>query len=210
MKKELQFQEEYVKSGDFDSGGLISLPAIKNKDSFHKLYKRLYLPVFYFACRFVNPEDAEEITADSFLKLWKSDLNYSILPRVKTWLQVCTRNACLDLIKSQNNRAAKLTDFAHLAIDTGSNQEYLIREDLLNRLHLEIEKLPRQCKRVFKMAYLEGRSSRQIAKDIGISENTVSNHRVKALKILKLALADCFLLFVLIYDMQSVFFAHPG
>jgi RNA polymerase sigma-70 factor (family 1) len=163
----------------------------RDKDLFNTVYEKLYLPVYYFACRFVDKEDAEDITANSFLKLWQSNVDYSILPKAKNWLQVCARNACLLLIRDQKKRVSDHKNLLYLFSERDeSDQEYLIREELLDRLNLEIEKLPPQRQRVFKMAYLEGKRSKQIAAVLHISENTISKHRVKALKFLRLALKD--------------------
>lgn len=176
------------------------------RDHFDDLFKKLYLPVFYFARTFVEFEDAEDITANSFLKLWRSDLDYSILPKVKTWLNVCTRNACLDLIKTKRFENVRHTDFAYLKKENEDQEiENQIKEELLDRLDFEIEKLPPQCKRVFKMAYLDGQTSREIAGILNISENTVSNHRVRAYQLLRIALKSYTNLLIVL----SFFFSYP-
>jgi RNA polymerase sigma-70 factor (ECF subfamily) len=57
--------------------------------------------------------------------------------------------------------------------------------------HLEhcVGQLPVRCREVFLMRKMNGLSQRQISERLGISENTVEKHMVKALKYLGLALA---------------------
>ena len=172
----------------------------KDKKLFKTIYEKLYLSVYYFACRFVSSEDAEDITAECFLKLWKSDLDYNVLPQVKNWLQVCARNSCLMQIRDQKKRMSDHKKFLYLFEEqSDSDQEYLIREELLERLMVSIEGLPSKCQLVFKMAYLEGQTSQYIADSLHLSISTVSNHRLKALKLLRLASRDFTWLFFLVF-----------
>jgi len=59
---------------------------------------------------------------------------------------------------------------------------------VLKAIHKEIEKLPRSCRQVFKMAYLEGLSNSQIAETLSINNQSVRNHKLRAIKILRMAL----------------------
>jgi RNA polymerase sigma factor (sigma-70 family) len=52
-------------------------------------------------------------------------------------------------------------------------------------LRNEIEKLPAQCKKVFKLSRFENFKYREIAKTLDISEKTVENHIGNALKVLR-------------------------
>jgi len=174
--------------------------------TFKTIYKKLYVSVFYFARRFVGPEDAEEITMDAFLKLWIARRECFILPLDKTFLQVCVRNACLDLLKKRKSISARQAGLEYHLVTAGledSGGEEM-REALVIRLYAEIEKLPKKCRQVFKMAYLEGQSSKKIAAFLGISENTVFNQRKKALRILRVAVSNYqwILAFALLFRFQ--------
>ncbi|WP_221625993.1 sigma-70 family RNA polymerase sigma factor [Pseudoxanthomonas sp. 3HH-4] len=52
-----------------------------------------------------------------------------------------------------------------------------------------IGQLPTKCRRVFLLRKMQGMPQRDIARELGISENTVEKHMVKALKYLAQALA---------------------
>jgi RNA polymerase sigma-70 factor (ECF subfamily) len=199
MEKDLQYIAVLGSPKVIDKEDRQNLTTSERKNLFNNLYRNLYLPIYHFAKTFVDSQDAEDITADSFLKLWRSDLDLTIIPKVKTWLNVCTRNACLDLLKKKKSVVANESVFARtLQIEETNEFETEIREILFKRLEAEIEKLPPQGKKVFKMAYLEGLSSKEIAITLQISENTVSNHRVRAFQLLRLALSSyTYLLLVL-------------
>src|SRR6516164_17310 len=66
-----------------------------DRGAFDQVYRELYPNVFYFACRFVDQEDAADITADAFLKLWNQKKDFASLQKIRIFLQVCVRNACI-------------------------------------------------------------------------------------------------------------------
>ncbi|MES1160647.1 MAG: sigma factor-like helix-turn-helix DNA-binding protein, partial [Bacteroidota bacterium] len=72
--------------------------------------------------------------------------------------------------------------------------EGVLKEDLkaevLKSIHKEIENLPRSCGNVFKMAYLEGMSNSEIAETLQINNQSVRNHKQRAIKLLRLALLN--------------------
>jgi RNA polymerase sigma-70 factor (ECF subfamily) len=59
-----------------------------------------------------------------------------------------------------------------------------------------LEKLPSRCREVFELSRFEGLKNREIAKNMVISEKTVENQMTKALRILKIELADYLLLLI--------------
>jgi len=70
--------------------------------------------------------------------------------------------------------------------------------ELLQRIYEEIEKLPKKCRQVFKLAYLDGLSNEEIAELLHINYQSVKNQKVRALKILRLALNKGFLAVILV------------
>lgn len=62
-----------------------------------------------------------------------------------------------------------------------------------------IERLPNECRKVFKLSYIEGMEICKVAETLHISENTVKTQRLRARKFLKENLKDLFSLIALIY-----------
>jgi RNA polymerase sigma-70 factor (ECF subfamily) len=62
----------------------------------------------------------------------------------------------------------------------------MIKAEVLQQIYEAIEALPSQCKKVFKLCYVEGLSNSEVAAQFSISINTVKNHKVKALGLLRL------------------------
>ena len=47
---------------------------------------------------------------------------------------------------------------------------------------VEISRLPRRCRRILLMGKVQGKKYSEIARELGISENTVRNQMAKALR----------------------------
>jgi RNA polymerase sigma-70 factor (family 1) len=167
---------------DFNSG---------SQEAFTSIYNLLYPNVYYFAQRFVNPEDAADIAADAFFKLWKMEKEFVRISSVKNYLQVAAKNACINFLKNIKYKQARQNELIYLTSveeETDIKASENIKAEYLRIMYLEVEKLPIQCKKVFRMAWLEGLKNQEIATRLRITKNTVKSHKMKALKVLRIAL----------------------
>lgn len=165
------------------------------------IYQTLYPYAFFHARRYVSPEDASDIIAIVFLKLWSlPNPEFANLTHVKGFLKVCIKNACLTHIRSEQNRMKKaeawgeLFEMEQFAKGSGAEDvEYGIHAEKLQRVYEEIENLPLRCRRIFKMAYIERIKNKEIALLLGIAENTVKSQKKQGLKKLRMALVTVFI-----------------
>ena len=135
-------------------------------------------------------EDAEDITAEVFVKLWKLRANLNTIKNIEAFLYTTGRNACLDFLRHMQRRNLRQKDIIRNLLQ--QPEEGILEEDVkslvLRTIHEEIEKLPRSCRNVFKMAYVDGRSNDEIAQELGINNQSVRNHKLRAVKLLRIAL----------------------
>ena len=170
--------------------------------AFTAVYNEYYPAIYYFVRRFIaDREDAEDITADVFVKLWKMHANLESIANIKAFLYVAARNTCIDFLRytrRQNENRKKLLYLLEQEPSEGPLQDDLWTE-MLQYIYKEIDKLPRSCRKVFKMSYLEGRSNSDISKALHINPQSVYNHKQRAIKLLRLALFDKKILAVLLF-----------
>jgi len=161
-----------------------------NREAFGEVYRFLYPNVFYFACRFVEREEAADIAADAFLKLWRGEKNFESLQKVKTFLQVCVRNACINYLERTRMRLRNERDLAYLLdeFEVKSYESDEAKAALVKKIYLEIENLPPGARRVFKMSVIEGMGSEEIAARLGISHSTVRNQKKRAIGLIRMAI----------------------
>jgi RNA polymerase sigma-70 factor (ECF subfamily) len=175
-----------------DSVSVFSLSA-GDRHGFATAFERYYLTIYHFAKKFIdNGADAEDITAESFIKLWRHAEQPEGIQNVRTFLHVTTKNACLDYLKTHKGHKKKEEEISFLDRQDTRNAFALaeIKAEVLEEVYAEIEKLPKKCREIFKLSYIEGMKINEVAEHLQISEQTVSNQKTRALKLLRLALQD--------------------
>jgi RNA polymerase sigma-70 factor (ECF subfamily) len=162
-------------------------------EAFTTIYKRYYSTLYYFVKRFVpEREDAEDLTADVFVKLWKLRSNLHTIKNIEAFLYITGRNTCLDFLRHIQRRNMRQKDLIYALLQ--EPEEGQLEEDIktlvLRIIHEEIEKLPRSTRKVFKMAYLDGMSNSDIAAALDINNQSVRNYKLRAAKLLRIALLN--------------------
>ncbi|HVU58708.1 MAG TPA: RNA polymerase sigma-70 factor [Puia sp.] len=164
---------------------------LKNGDTkaLHELHDLYYPALCHFAISLLGDTPAaEDIVTEVFVVLWKKSQDFETLQNIKAFLYISTRNACLNHIKRlQRDTAMKSGLSNYLSTERPEfalNQ--MIRAEVLQQIYEAIEALPSQCGKVFKLCYVEGLSNSEVAERFSISVNTVKNHKVKALGLLRL------------------------
>lgn len=184
----------------FDTPIQLSDPTV-----FDEVYKSYYHPLHFYAARFVQPEDAEDIIENLFLKCWNKKQAFSTTLHLQAFLYHAVKNACLDHIKVSRNKEQRHLRVAHL--ETSSPADHLhriIQAEVLAEIYRAINDLPPQCSKVIKLGYIDGLNNMEIASTLGLSEQTVKNYKCRGLILLKDKLSgNAFALLFLLSQMNN-------
>jgi RNA polymerase sigma-70 factor (ECF subfamily) len=162
-------------------------------EAFTAIYNKYYLTLYNFVKKFIpEKENVEDITADIFVNLWRLHARFDSIKNIEAFLYITGRNACLNFLKSLQRQSERQKELLHVLLQ--ESEEGTLKEDLksevLRIILIEIEKLPRSCRKVFKMSYLRGLSNSQIADALQINNQSVRNHKQRAIKLLRIALLN--------------------
>lgn len=151
-----------------------------------------YQTLCYFAESIVkDQQEAEDIVATSFLKIWNRHTDFETAQNIKAFLYISTKNACLDHLKHLKRRTlAQQGYFQQLISEENNIENHLIEAEFLQLLNVELEKLPERCKEVFKLIYVDGLKTSEIAELLDLSVKTVRNHKARAVSLLQLAFSE--------------------
>jgi RNA polymerase sigma-70 factor, ECF subfamily len=175
--------------------------------SFHWLYKDFYIPLCTYAFRITrNKEISEEIVQDTFLKMWEHKEILSSVNSLPGYLFRAVRNNCLNHLKHltiihkyEDFYSQMLADAEeYLAITQENGQSILISKEFEKQVYDAIEKLPEQCRHIFKLSRFEGLKNNEIADVKGITINTVQKQISIALEKLREMLTPIFPILLLI------------
>ncbi len=143
----------------------------------------------YARSRTLSSEDVEDIAAEIFLKI--VDDEYAVLKKFKgmsslpTYLTVIARRICVkQLIKRQREEELGHTNAHRAFTDDGASGEVeaIVTADEVERM---LDDLPDREAEVVRMYHLKYMNYRQIAKKLGIPENSVGPILAKARKRLR-------------------------
>jgi RNA polymerase sigma-70 factor (family 1) len=175
-----------VRSFD-DSTDLKYLEGIRKGEhlAFTSLYRKYFRGLVIASDKYIKEIDvAKEIVQDVFLKMWEHPFELDNEASLRSYLHRSVINSSLNHLKREKNISQH-----HIKIANETTYDSLddihAEQELKLFIYREIELLPSQCKRVFKMSRFEGLKYREIAVLLSISEKTVENHMVKALKDLR-------------------------
>jgi RNA polymerase sigma-70 factor (ECF subfamily) len=181
-----------------------------DEDTYIYLFREYYVCLCAYSRRYVGRKDiAEEIVSETFFQIWANRSRIRINASVKAYLFQAVCNNSLNYLRNFR-KESELKDFfmdissENIAfcedmddIETHS----LIMDDINKKVEEEINNLPLQQQKVFRLKRFEGRKLREIAEIMGISVKTVEMHLSKATINLRLRLKDylpSFLLFMML------------
>ena len=174
----------------------------------NKLFMYYSKPLFYFALKFVDEEQAKDIVQDVFHKLWE-DKNIRISSSMSGFLFTMARNKCLQQIEKQKIRE-QYRQTANIRLKEEELEFYsggtssLIQLELQHQLEEVIAKLPEKCREVFELSRFHSKKNHEIAEELGISIKTVEKHISKALSQIRSELKDYLPLFLLYIPLHGL------
>jgi len=134
-------------------------------------------------------ETAKDIVQKVFLSLLERTDKLEIKVSLQSYLFKAVYNHCVNY----RSRTPKFVDLEHISDEFGSNSNSITQieiTEIQRQINAAIEKLPPQCKVVFLKNREEEKSYSQVASEMGIAVKTVEAQMTKALKILRIELAD--------------------
>ena len=151
------------------------------------IYEMFGRSLFFFVNNMIdNSQQAEDIVAESFIKLWRQRATFVELRNIKAYLYVIARNACLNYLKHIKRRTSSHKELQYILDE--SHDEVLNRiiySDLLKIIFDEIENLPELARKIFKMTFIEGLKPDEIALRLNMPSQNVRNNKSRAIELLR-------------------------
>lgn len=138
-----------------------------------------------------NLDDAKDVVQNVFLLLLQKE-DLSDIKNLKNYITVSIRNESLKKVKKSKN-VTVLSEY-NLAVEPFENK--IIDIEISQKIHQQIEALPEQNKKIFKLCVLEGVKYKNAADMMGISVNTIKYHLKNTFKTFRINLRDVYLWFL--------------
>lgn len=167
--------------------------------TFSDLYTQYYKTSFLFVKSYVRDDMAsEDIVSESLISLWQTTKKETVEHPHALLLKILKNNA-LNYLKHQDVRQAAIEsisskmvrdlDYRITTLEACDPKE-IFSAEINNIVEKTLRSLPEQTRRVFEMSRYEHLSVKEIADELSMNPKSVEYHITKALKILRIALAE--------------------
>jgi RNA polymerase sigma-70 factor (ECF subfamily) len=158
------------------------------------LFSRYLKTIYNFTYRFTgNIENAEDVTQETFLKVWKNLKKYDPEQNFKTWIFAIARNTALDLLRKKkdfvfsdfenedgtNTIADSLTDAEPLPY------ELLLRAERTRELEKILNDVPPLYREVLLLHYYNEFTFDEISKILNKPLDTIKSQHRRGITILR-------------------------
>lgn len=185
-------------------------------DALRVLYDRHRSKVYQLGCRYLgDPAEAEDLVQQVFIKVHEAAPKFRGEARVSTWLYRIAVNAALE--RRRRRRTVGIDDVhplgsealggeasleaerrsgwsyrpAMAGADVDANPQLAVeRRSIQKRLDEALDELSPSQRLAFVLRHWEGLSIREIAEALGAAEGTVKSHLFRAVRTLRVELAD--------------------
>jgi len=143
-------------------------------------------------------QDAESMVQDIFTKLWINRQQLNPTKSLNAFLYTVARNEIYGQLRKVLVRRKYLEELSFSASNSGHiTEQRLEYEELVHLVSHLVKTMPEKRREIYELSRNDGLSYKEIAQQLGISENTVDSQIRKALDYLKGNLRKKMALFLL-------------
>ncbi|SMD11220.1 RNA polymerase sigma factor [Pedobacter nyackensis] len=166
---------------------LLNLLAQGDANALSSLYYLHVKQLNYFVLRTAKSSAlAEDVVHDTFIKVWENREKIDCEQQFKPYLYTIARRHLLNLLKRAQHEVNIMEEIKKSTVSEENATELLIDYTESSSIFMEaINSLPVQRKEVFIRCRIQGLTYKQAAEELGVSESTVNNQMVKALKTIR-------------------------
>ncbi|MCG8581625.1 MAG: RNA polymerase sigma-70 factor [Bacteroidales bacterium] len=178
-----------------------------DEDMYRNIFNQLQPALVIYAKEYVPDADmASNLVQEAFLKLWEKRQNIKLGTFLNAYLYKSVRNLCLNYLRHLKVQDKYVGNVQQIQLNyealKDKSAERLLEGEIMERIQQAVEKMTPQCRRVFELSRFEGKSYKEIAREIGIAEKTVENQMGKALKVARAELKEFLPITILLYNMM--------
>lgn len=170
-----------------DDESLVQLLQKGNVVAFDLLFE-IYSPkLFGFAMKYLkNENDSEELVQEVFVRVWEHHQSLKSELSFKSYLFTIALN---QIRKHFNKKVISLRYLENLQNDSETNENLNIQNEnyelILQHINLIVEQMPPRRREIFIKSKIEGKSSKEVAIELSISDGTVDNQVSEALRFIR-------------------------
>lgn len=134
----------------------------------------------------LNRVEAEDIVQDTLIKVWDRRFEWESIDSIEAFSLTVCRNLSLDRLRKKENNNDSLEDVNIAEPVASSNpQDQMIQEDRVSLVRQIIDSLPEKQRSCMQLRDFEGKSYKEIAQVLDITEEQVKVNIFRARQMVK-------------------------
>jgi RNA polymerase sigma-70 factor (ECF subfamily) len=136
----------------------------------------------------LNPAEAEDIVQETMIKVWNKREQWNDIESIEAFCLTICRNISLDKMRKMENQNQSLEESEHDAPDqsyASNPEEQAMQQDKLMLIRRLINDLPEKQRSAMQLRDFEGKSYKEIAQIMDISEEQVKINIFRARQLIK-------------------------
>ncbi|MGN6194711.1 MAG: RNA polymerase sigma factor [Ginsengibacter sp.] len=158
------------------------------EEGFDFFFRILFQQLCFFANRKLNNmEEAEDIVSAAFIKIWNKHSQFNDAGGIRSYLYQIVQNDCIKFYEKTSKVISMQKEINYLITTNGNNniEEDIIRAEFYGELYTAIKTLPPECRKIFTMLYIEGKTVRETADELGLALSTIKTQKARGLVTLR-------------------------
>ncbi|WP_228099007.1 RNA polymerase sigma factor [Pedobacter sp. MC2016-24] len=186
----LSLQGDYGMASNYESTSdteLVDLLRSGNRLAYTEIYNRYKIVLHTHAYKWMRDrEEARDMIHELFTFLWDKRADIQFNSNLSGYLYVSLRNKIFNRVSRKKIESAYVSSLQSFIDEGNCVTDHLVRGRLLAKLiEKEIAALPPKMREVFELSRKYNLSHKEIAEQLGLSDQTVRKHIQHALKILR-------------------------
>jgi RNA polymerase sigma-70 factor (ECF subfamily) len=134
----------------------------------------------------LNHEEAQDIVQDTMMKVWSKRDELEGIESIEAYCMTICRNLSLDKMKAKSKQNESLDQIHTETLDLGVNPyEQMMQKDRIDLVRRMVNSLPEKQKSCMQLRDFEGKSYKEIASILNISEDQVKVNIYRARQAIK-------------------------
>lgn len=159
--------------------------------AFRVLFDHFHPPVRrFFARQGLSPEDALDLTQETFLGIYRGLKGFRGDARLSTWVFRIARTTWLKRLRSRSTGKRAGIEVPAETVEPAGQLDSMLDDERRRQLDRAVRRLPEQMRRALLLRIAHDLKYRQIAEEMDVSIDTVKAHLFQARQRLKAELAD--------------------
>jgi RNA polymerase sigma-70 factor (family 1) len=153
-------------------------------EAFDLIYGRYSGKLYLFCMKYIRShEESEELIQSVFLKIWENHKNLIKESSFSSYLFTITYNDICKLFRNRDYQKRFIDEVLYTRSPGSSAvEEGIDYQSVLDQVQKIVDKLPEKQRMVFDKSRKEGKSTKEIAKELNLTPGTVDNYISDSLK----------------------------